>query len=139
MNKNKSKTENTEEVAPRTFRSLRSASFNKELEKLPEDIQILAKENFLKWKENPSSIKFKPLEVANKNVYSAQVGQNHRALAQKTRDADNNVAFYWIWIGSHEEYNKKIKQLDEFKKKSNTILENLIGRKPTNSINSPKI
>lgn len=110
-------------------RSLRSASFNKGLEKLPENVQDLAKETFKKWREDPASVKFKPLEAANKNVYSAQVGQNHRALAQKTKDAQGSTAYYWVWIGSHEEYNVKIKNLNEFKKKSSTILENILGSK----------
>lgn len=122
---------NHEEALPTKFRSLRSASFNKALEKLPTHIQVLAQQNFKKWKENPASVKFKALEVANKNAYSAQVGPNYRAIAQKTKDSNNNVAFFWMWIGSHEEYNNKIKNLQEFKKKSNTILENLLGPKKT--------
>lgn len=130
---NQNNNSNNEEATPRQFRSLRSATFNKGLEKLPENIQALATETFQKWRQDPTSIKFKPLEVANKNVYSAQIGQNHRALAQKTRDAEGGIAYYWVWIGSHEEYNVKIKNLAEFKKKSNTILENLIGNKPKTS------
>lgn len=116
--------ENSEPVV--TIRSLRSESFNKELSKLPEAIQTLATTNFKRWKEDPRSVGFKSLQVANNNVYSAQIGNGHRALAQKTKDKNGVTAYLWFWVGSHEAYNTKIKQLDEYKKKSSTLLENIM-------------
>lgn len=110
------------------FRSLRSESFNKELSKLPEIIQELAKTNFQRWKEDPRSVGFKALQISNNNVYSAQIGNGHRALAQKTKDKNGVTAYLWFWCGTHEAYNNKIKNLAEFKKKSNTLLENIMPK-----------
>lgn len=121
-------TDNNKTETDVKFRSLRSESFIKELSKLPENVQELAKTNFKKWKEDPRTVGFKPLNISNGNVYSAQIGNGHRALAQKTKDKNGVTAYLWFWAGTHEAYNTKIKNLAEFKKKSNTLLENLISK-----------
>jgi mRNA-degrading endonuclease RelE of RelBE toxin-antitoxin system len=72
------------------------------LHELPEPIQKIAKKNFDLLKENPKhpSLHFKRVG----KLWSARVGLNHRALSVKT---ENN--FIWVWIGTHEEYERLIK------------------------------
>jgi hypothetical protein len=113
------------------IRSLRSEDFNKKLTELPKDIRNLADIGFQKWKNDPTSVDFKPLQVADKNVYSARVGLGYRALAQRTLDKDGNTVYFWFWIGSREDYEAKQRNLASFRKKTNTLLDNLTNKNKT--------
>ncbi len=68
---------------------------------LPVRVQRVAYKNYQVWLQNPHhpSLRFKPLKG---DLWSVRVGSHYRA-AGYFRD-DNT--FVWIWIGSHEEYNK---------------------------------
>lgn len=74
------------------------ASFWKRYEQLPRHVQKLADKNFALFKTNPRhpSLGFK----RKGGVYTAEIGRGHRALAR-----ERNSAYYWFWIGTHEEYN----------------------------------
>lgn len=67
---------------------------------LPKPIQILARKNFelLKNDLNHPSLSFKKVG----KFWSARVGINYRALAFK--DGED-----YIWIGSHDEYERLLK------------------------------
>lgn len=71
------------------------------LNALPKQVQKIAEKNFKLLKENPRhpSLHFKTIG----KLWSARVGLNHRALAVKTDDD-----FIWVWIGTHEEYERLI-------------------------------
>ena len=71
------------------------------LNALPKPVQKIAEKNFKLLKENPRhpSLHFKTIG----KLWSARVGLNHRALAVKTGDD-----FIWVWIGTHEEYERLI-------------------------------
>lgn len=83
-------------------------SFRKAFRSLPKEIRKQAKEAYKAWKRNPfdGSLNFKQVHPS-KPVYSVRVTLNWRALG--VREPKNTVT--WFWIGSHEEYNKLIKQL----------------------------
>jgi mRNA-degrading endonuclease RelE of RelBE toxin-antitoxin system len=86
------------------MKSRASSRFWKLYEHLPKHIQHLAKAKYRLWRENPShpSLAFKQLHGGN-NRFSARIGDHYRAIGRKTEDG-----FEWVWIGSHEEYNKLI-------------------------------
>mgnify|MGYP001344808296 CR=1 FL=1 len=88
------------------MKSVRLASFIKTFDKLPIEIKRQTVETYIKWKLNPKmlSLDFKNIR---KNIYSIRVGLNYRAFAKKDKDT-----YMWFWIGSHEDYNKMIKQLN---------------------------
>lgn len=69
---------------------------------LPISIQELARKNFqlLKNDSNHPSLNFKKVG----KFWSARIGLNYRALAVK----DGND-YIWVWIGTHEEYDKLLK------------------------------
>ena len=69
---------------------------------LPPSVQELADRNFELLKADPfhPSLHFKQVGRA----WSARVGRGWRALA--VRDGDE---FLWFWIGSHAEYDKRLK------------------------------
>lgn len=71
-------------------------------DKLPPTVQKTARKNFELLKSNPKhpSLHFK--KVAN--FWSARVGLYYRALALEDEDD-----FTWVWIGTHEEYDRLIK------------------------------
>lgn len=71
-------------------------------DQLPKSVQILAKKNFelLKNDLNHPSLSFKKVG----KFWSARVGINFRALAFK--DGEDYI---WVWIGSHEEYERLLK------------------------------
>jgi mRNA-degrading endonuclease RelE of RelBE toxin-antitoxin system len=68
---------------------------------LPDPIQKLARKNFDLLKENPRhpSLHFKKVG----QFWSARVGLAYRALAVEDEDD-----FIWVWIGSHDEYDRLI-------------------------------
>jgi hypothetical protein len=68
---------------------------------LPEQIRQLADKSFALLKEDPShpSLHFKKVG----ELWSARVGAAHRALA--VSDGDD---FVWVWIGTHDEYERMI-------------------------------
>lgn len=71
-------------------------------DQLPKSVQILAKKNFelLKNDLNHPSLSFKKVG----KFWSARVGINYRALVFK--DGEDYI---WVWIGSHEEYERFLK------------------------------
>ncbi len=82
-----------------------SSKFWDYFDALPEPIQKLAREKFSLLKNNPRhpSLDFKPLKG---DVWRVCVGLHYRAYAAREKDA-----FVWFWIGTHEEYNHRIKRL----------------------------
>jgi len=70
---------------------------------LPEALQLVARKNFDLLKQNPShpSLHFKRVG----KLRSVRVGMSHRALA-----LEDGGDFIWVWIGSHDEYRRIIKQ-----------------------------
>ncbi len=71
---------------------------------LPEPIQRLAVKNYRLWQQNPnhSSLDFKKLGDANER-FSVRVGIHYRSLGHLVPGGVE-----WVWIGSHEAYNKLI-------------------------------
>ena len=71
-------------------------------EKLPEPIQALAYKNFELLKTNPRhpSLHFKKIG----SFWSVRIGLRYRALA--IEDGDD---FIWVWIGSHDDYERLLK------------------------------
>jgi hypothetical protein len=69
---------------------------------LPKSVQDTATKNFDLLKKDPShpSLHFKPLG----KFWSVRVGIHHRALAIK-----DGPDFIWVWIGTHDEYERLIK------------------------------
>jgi hypothetical protein len=69
---------------------------------LPENIQRLALKNYRLWRDNPRhpSLDFKKLAGQGER-FSIRVGDHYRALGHKINDG-----YEWVWIGSHEDYNK---------------------------------
>ena len=69
---------------------------------LSEDVQDLARKNYALLKVNPQhpSLHFKKVG----KFWSARVGLAHRVLA--IEDGDD---FTWVWIGTHDEYNRMLK------------------------------
>ena len=76
--------------------------FRKCLWRLPNRIQRIARKNFelLKTKPSHPSLHFKKVG----RFWSVRVGINHRALA-----IEDDKDFIWVWIGTHDEYEKMIK------------------------------
>jgi hypothetical protein len=70
---------------------------------LPPDIQELADKSFRLLQDNPQhpSLHFKRVG----GFWSARVGLAHRALA--VPDGDD---FIWVWIGTHDEYERIIRR-----------------------------
>jgi hypothetical protein len=71
---------------------------------LPEPIQRLAVKNYRLWQQNSNhpSLDFKKLGGANER-FSVRVGIHYRALGHLVPGGVE-----WVWIGSHEGYNKLV-------------------------------
>ena len=83
-----------------------SRRFWKLYRSLPEPIQRLAAKNYRLWLENAAhpSLDFKKLHGRGER-FSVRVGDHYRALGQRVADGVE-----WVWIGTHEEYNKIIRR-----------------------------
>ncbi|PXF60380.1 MAG: hypothetical protein C4B58_00660 [Deltaproteobacteria bacterium] len=81
-----------------------TSRFWKCFEKLPYHIQRIAEENFSLLKENPRhpSLHFKKVG----KLWSARAGLSYRALA-----VEDGTDFIWMWIGTHDEYERMITQM----------------------------
>jgi len=79
--------------------------FRKCFGKLPGSIQKIARENFEILKNTPghSSLHFKKVG----KFRSVRIGLNYRALA-----IEEGEDFIWVWIGTHDEYERMIKERD---------------------------
>jgi hypothetical protein len=68
---------------------------------LPPRIQQLARKSYALWLCNPfhPSLRFKLLKG---KLWSARVGEHYRATGYFL----SSDTFVWLWIGTHEEYNK---------------------------------
>ena len=81
-------------------RSVPFRSFWKLYADLPGEVQRLADKQFSLFVENP---RHPSLGFARKGkVYTVEIGRSHRAIA-RLKDG----TYYWFWIGSHEEYDRK--------------------------------
>jgi hypothetical protein len=80
------------------MKSLTTPDFWSSYALLPREIKEQAKKSYRLWQENQShpSLHFKKV---GKNVWSARITRDYRALALKKGDD-----YYWFWIGTHEEY-----------------------------------
>ncbi len=80
-----------------------TARFWKCFENLPEPVKKISKKNFDLLKINPShpALRFKKVG----KFWSVQAGTNHRALA-----VEDGNDFIWVWIGTHDEYERMIKE-----------------------------
>jgi len=84
------------------------ASFRRDFQRLPEDIQARAREAYKRSAENPlhPALRFKRLH-ATLPVWSVRVSDSYRAVG--VRRADDEVV--WFFIGSHAEYEKLLRSL----------------------------
>ncbi|MFH1096573.1 MAG: hypothetical protein ABH886_05975 [Candidatus Desantisbacteria bacterium] len=75
--------------------------------KLPDMIKQKARKNYRLWKQNPyhPSLEFKEVQSI-KPIYSVRVGIGWRALGIRENDT-----IIWFWIGSHNYYEKLLRQL----------------------------
>ncbi|MFH0959292.1 MAG: hypothetical protein V1897_11370 [Pseudomonadota bacterium] len=80
-----------------------TSRFREYLEKLPDPIQRTARRRFQLLKENPGhpSLHFKKVG----RLWSVRIGNHFRALA-----VEHGKDFIWVWIGSHDEYERIILQ-----------------------------
>jgi hypothetical protein len=78
--------------------------FWKCLGKLPEPVKKISRKNFELLKANPShpSLYFKKVG----KFWSVRIGANYRALA-----IEDGRDFIWVWIGTHDEYERMIKDM----------------------------
>jgi hypothetical protein len=94
-------------VVALTFHSRQTPRFRKMLAALPADVQRQAERAYALFRENPrhGSLAFSPVPTAGRAMYSANVGEHYRVLGELRDDT-----MYWLWIGSHEAYNRIVKQ-----------------------------
>jgi hypothetical protein len=80
-----------------------SARFWQCFDKLPAEIQSLARRNYALLRADPAhpSLQFK--QLAGGRMYSVRVGLHYGALG-----APVDAGVHWFWIGSHAEYDKLV-------------------------------
>ena len=86
------------------MKSKATSRFWKHYKTLPTSVQQLAVKNYRLWSQDHThpSLHFKKLK-GEKNRFSIRVGDHYRALGHLAGDTVE-----WVWIGTHEEYNKLV-------------------------------
>jgi len=81
--------------------------FRDRLAKLPASVRSYAQRVCGRWQVDPwqPALQFKPIHQSLP-IYSVRIGLHWRAIG--IREADKVI---WFWIGSHKEYDQKIKNL----------------------------
>jgi len=81
------------------FHSRLTPSFRKLYAELPLEVQKLAEAKYRLFQQDPfhPSLEFQ----AKGKIWTVAVGRAYRAIARRL---GNDL--YWVWIGSHEAYNK---------------------------------
>jgi len=81
------------------LKHLVSPEFRACFDRLPVNVQELARKNYELLKDNPShpSLHFKKIQ----QYYSVRVGLRYRALGFEIEDG-----ILWFWVGTHAEYDK---------------------------------
>lgn len=69
---------------------------------LPENVQALARKNYELLRMEPRHPSLHLKKVGG--LWSVRVGRDHRALA-----TEDEAGFIWLWIGTHEEYDRLLK------------------------------
>ncbi|MFW6184632.1 MAG: hypothetical protein ACOC8X_12605 [Chloroflexota bacterium] len=87
--------------------SLTTARFWKAYNHLDESVQKQAREAYKLFDQNPyhPSLHFKKVHP-NRPVYSVRISLSYRALA-----VWEGEQVIWFWIGSHDDYDKLLRQL----------------------------
>ncbi|WIG59618.1 MAG: hypothetical protein OJF49_002365 [Ktedonobacterales bacterium] len=87
------------------FTSKRTKRFRALLEALPADAQRQARAAYQLFSQNPRhpSLQFKRISPADATLYSARVGDHYRVIGKLIGDT-----IVWDWIGTHEDYNRKV-------------------------------
>jgi hypothetical protein len=80
-----------------------SARFWRCFEKLPAEVQSLARKNYALLRADPSHTSLQFKSIGGGKLYSVRVGLHHRALGVPV-----SGGVHWFWIGSHSEYDKLV-------------------------------
>lgn len=80
-----------------TFSSYASEEFWKFYGALPVTVQRRADKQFALFRRDPFHPSLRLKQTGE--LWSVRVSRSYRALAHRQRNA-----FYWFWIGSHEDY-----------------------------------
>jgi len=78
-----------------------STKFWRYFNKLPKEIQKVARSNYALLKENPTHRSLHYKQVCNSQYRSVRVGLHYRALGVPVPDG-----VQWFWIGTHDEYDR---------------------------------
>jgi len=72
---------------------------------LPASVQSLARKNYQLWQHNHQhpSLQFKRLKGGG-DRFSVRIGDHYRAIGHQVGEAVE-----WVWIGTHEDYNKLVR------------------------------
>ena len=75
----------------------------KMLAKLPKHVQAQVQQTYLKWRQDQTSVDFRPLK-RDPSIWRVSInGNNYRAIGR----ADGDM-IRWTWIGSHSDYDDKV-------------------------------
>ena len=79
-----------------------TAGFWARFDKLPREVQRVAREKYALWRRNPfhPSLHFKQIMA---DLWSVRVSIQYRALGRRRGET-----IVWFWIGPHEEYDRLI-------------------------------
>lgn len=89
------------------MKSRTSPVFREQPKNLPEEVRLQAKNAYKRFKMNPwyNSLHFKQVHP-ELPIYSVRISKGYRAVGRL-----DERGVLWFWIGSHDDYEKLLKQL----------------------------
>jgi hypothetical protein len=90
------------------MKSVRTSSFKRLYDSLPDDIRNKADKSFKLWENDTThpGLHFEKVD-AESNMWSARIDLDYRAVCMK-RMRDGETRYVWFWIGGHKEYERLI-------------------------------
>jgi hypothetical protein len=85
------------------MRHIKDPRFQPLFDALPAEVRAAAGKSFALLKQDPKhpSLHFKRIQG---DLWSVRIGRNYRALAVEGHDR-----FQWFWIGTHSDYDRRIR------------------------------
>ena len=95
------------------MRSRTTDRFRKLLERLPEEIRQQAGEAYKLFRQDPYHPRLHFKQIHQKQpTYSVRVTYRYRVVGRLVpQGSQEGDVMVWFWIGSHEDYNKLLRQL----------------------------
>ena len=97
------------EATIQRVKSLLTPKFRRQLRNLSPQIQQIAKDKYIRWKQRPESLNFEP---KFSNIYVIEITNDVHAISML-----EGTVITWLWCGNYKNYSAELDALRKLKHK----------------------